>query len=189
MECLSKASDRIPALAALERRMGVKKEYVLLTASIFFLLLILLTSLGPLITSVAGMLIPLQESLQLLKQVNPKKDETRQMLVFWVIFGMLSVLDIYSRGLVKIVPFFYALKFAFLLWIGPLKFRGALRVYDAVLVHVPETWYTDTRGIENAVKQASSAVKNMANGDLAKDVVEPASKEDLNGVKADKKAD
>jgi receptor expression-enhancing protein 5/6 len=186
MECLTKASDRIPALTTLERRTGIKKEYFLLGTSLAIFVLILLTPLGPLITSVAGMLVPLQESMQLLKQVSPKKDEMKQMLVFWMVFGMLSVADIYARRLVRIVPFFYALKFGFLLYIGPLKFRGAQRVYDTVLVHVPETWYTDACGIESAVQSASSAVKAVAEEGVTK---EEAAEEMLKAEPGNKKTD
>lgn len=169
MECLRKTADRMPFLEALEKRTGVKREYSLLGLGLFFLVIIMATALGPIITSTVGIIVPLQETLVVLKQVNPKREEIRHLLVFWMVFGLLASLDAYSTPIIGLIPLWYTIKFFFLLWAGPLRFRAGLIIYDNVLAPVPEEWYSGKCGIDSAVKKATDTVKNVAESELAKD--------------------
>lgn len=169
MDCLRKIAERMPCLETLERRTGIKKEYSVFLFGVFFLITIMATSLGPIITSTVGIMVPLQETLVILKQVNPKKDEMRHMLVFWMIFGLLTSFDIYSGPITSLVPLWYTIKFFLLLWIGPLKFKAGLFIYDNVIARIPEGWYTESCGIENAVKEATDAVKSVAEEEAEKE--------------------
>ncbi|AFM99092.1 membrane traffic protein [Encephalitozoon hellem ATCC 50504] len=179
MDCLRKQAERIPILDAIEKRMNIRKEYALLGISFLCLVIIMATSLGPLVTSTIGIIIPLQETLVILRQVNPKKEETKHMIVFWMIFGILSSLDAYYNTIIGFVPLWYTIKFFFLLWAGPLKFRGGIIIYDNILVRIPESWYREEGGIENAVKKATDAVKSVAENELSKkDVIENSKKTD-----------
>lgn len=179
MDCLRKQAEKVPALEALEKRMNIKKEHALLGIGVFCLVIIMATSLGPLITSTVGIIIPLQETLVILKQVNPKREETRHMLVFWMVFGVLTSLDVCSGSIVGLIPLWYTIKFVFLLWAGPLKFKAGIAIYDNVLVRIPERWYSEQCGIENAVRNAADAVKTTAESELKKnDVTEDSKKTD-----------
>lgn len=155
---------------AFERRTGIKREYALLGVCLFCLIIIMATSIGPIVTSTIGIIIPLQETLVILKQVNPKREEIRHMLVFWMVFGIITSLDAYSGSLIRFIPLWYTMKFFFLLWAGPLRFKAGLMLYDNVLVRIPEGWYTGQCGIESAVKRATDAVKAATESELRKDV-------------------
>ncbi|CAD27168.1 similarity to MEMBRANE PROTEIN DP1 [Encephalitozoon cuniculi GB-M1] len=179
MDCLRKQAEKIPILDAIEKRMNIRKEYALLGISFFCLVIIMATSLGPLITSTVGIIVPLQETLVILRQVNPKKDEAKHMLVFWMVFGILTSLDAYSGAIISFIPLWYTMKFFFLLWAGPLKFRGGIIIYDNILARIPEKWYREEGGIEHAVKKATDAVKTVAESEFnKKDVIESSKKTD-----------
>lgn len=148
-------------MGCIERHTGIKKEYTLLAVGLVFLVVIMATSLGPVVTSLAGIVVPLQETLAILKQINPKKEEMRHMLVFWMVFGLLTALDSYSGSIVGLVPLWYIMKLAFLLWAGPLRFGAGQKIYDSVLVRIPEEWYTCSE-IDSAVKKAAEVVNKAA---------------------------
>ncbi|ADM12326.1 putative membrane traffic regulatory protein [Encephalitozoon intestinalis ATCC 50506] len=179
MDCLRKQAEKIPILDAFEKRMNIRKEYALLGISFLCLVIIMTTSLGPLVTSTIGIIVPLQETLVILRQVNPKKEEGKHMLVFWMVFGILTSLDAYSTTVISLIPLWYTIKFFFLLWAGPLRFHGGIIIYDNILARIPESWYREECGIENAVRKATDAVKTVAESELSKkDVIESNKKTD-----------
>lgn len=177
MENVRKAATRFPILQDIEARSGgvVRKEYSLILAGLLLFLLTLATPLGPLLTSTFGVIIPLKETLTILKQVNPKPEEVKHLLVFWVLFGLLTALDAYSSWLVGFIPLFYTLKFAFLAWAGPLKFKAGMFLYDNLISKIPETYYsfdTPEESIRSAAMSASEQVKNISKSEKPKEIGE-----------------
>ncbi|KAF7684234.1 hypothetical protein TCON_0578 [Astathelohania contejeani] len=175
MDNIRKAAQRFKFLEVVETKTQgkVKQEYGLMGIGAFLLLTILFTPIGPLLTSTFGILIPLKETLTVLKQVKPKTEELRHLVIFWLFFGMLTAMDAYSSFVLSFIPFFYALKFAFLCWAGPLKFKAGPILYDNVLSKIPEDWYsfnTIESTLRDASQTASEAVKMVR--ERAKDVDE-----------------
>ncbi|KAF9762482.1 hypothetical protein NGRA_1980 [Nosema granulosis] len=162
MDFLRRMSSKIPLFEKIESKYKVKREYLLLGSILFAIVVIMSTPLGPLITSTLGILLPLRETLVVLKQVNPSKDEMKHLLVFWIIFGVLTGLDSYSGSIIRFIPLFYTIKFILLLYIGPYKFRGGKWMYDNVLSQIPEEWYVNAGGIDSALQKASEVVKDTA---------------------------
>ncbi|KAK6090533.1 hypothetical protein P3W45_000630 [Vairimorpha bombi] len=159
MENIKNISSRFPILNKIERDFKIPKEYTLLGGVLLVIIVIMSTSLGPIITSLMGVVIPLKETLVVLKQVSPNKDEIRHLLIFWLVFGILTSLDAYSRFIVSFIPLFYTIKFFVLLYIGPYKFRGTKFIYDSFISRIPEEWYLSNNGIDSAIKQASEVVR------------------------------
>ncbi|KAM0672721.1 membrane traffic protein [Ordospora colligata] len=178
MECLRKQANKIPVLQRLEDLTKIDKTYILLGACLFCVAIIMATPFGPIVTSTIGIVIPLQETLVILKQVNPKRDEIKHMLVFWMVFGILTSLDAYSGPILRFVPLWYTIKFFFVLWAGPLRFKAGLVLYDNILIRIPEHWYTGQCGIESAVRKATDAVKTVAENEFKKKDAEDAKKVD-----------
>ncbi|WUR03026.1 protein YOP1 [Vairimorpha necatrix] len=162
MEDIKNISSKFPILNKIERDLKIPKEYALLASVLLVIILIMSTPIGPIITSLIGVIIPLRETLLVLKQVNPNKDEIRHLLIFWVTFGLLTSLDAYSRFIVSFIPMFYTLKFFLLLYIGPSRFRGSKVVYDVIISKIPERWYINDNGINSALSKADAVAKEAA---------------------------
>ncbi|KAM0685546.1 hypothetical protein COBT_003243, partial [Conglomerata obtusa] len=124
MENLQRIASHFPLLKKIQKNTDerLRPEYQLIAISMLILVLTLSTPLGPLLTSTFGVIIPLKETLTVLKQVDPKSKELKHLLIFWLVFGLLTALDAYSSWLVSIIPFFYTFKLFFLLWAGPFRF-------------------------------------------------------------------
>ncbi|EJW01595.1 hypothetical protein EDEG_00410 [Edhazardia aedis USNM 41457] len=164
MENLQKMASRFPILKKIEDASHgkIKQEHALLIALCLCILLTLSTPLGPLLTSTAGIIVPLKETLTCLKQVKPRASELRHLLIFWLLFGVLTALDAYSSWLVGLIPFFYTFKLVFLLWAGPLKFNASEVLYDKLISKIPEDYYKfecAEQIMARATKLASEVVK------------------------------
>jgi hypothetical protein len=48
------------------------------------------------------------------------------------------------------------------LYIGPYKFRGGRWLYDNLLCQIPEEWYVEEGGVDDALQKASEVVKDTA---------------------------
>ncbi|EEQ82753.1 hypothetical protein NCER_100471 [Vairimorpha ceranae BRL01] len=162
MDHIKNISSRFPIFTKLEKDFKIPREYSFLAAIVLVIIIIMSTCLGPILTSVIGVIIPLRETLLVLKQVNPNKEEIRHLLIFWLVFGILTSLDAYSRFIVSFIPMFYTLKFFLLLYIGPFRFKGTKIIYDSLISKVPEKWYLNDNGINTAIDQADALAKEAA---------------------------
>lgn len=162
MDHIKNISSRFPIFTKLEKDFKIPREYSFLAAIVLVIIIIMSTCLGPILTSVIGVIIPLRETLLVLKQVNPNKEEIRHLLIFWLVFGILTLLDAYSRFIVSFIPMFYTLKFFLLLYIGPFRFKGTKIIYDSLISKVPEKWYLNDNGINTAIDQADALAKEAA---------------------------
>jgi receptor expression-enhancing protein 5/6 len=63
---------------------------------------------------------------------NPEKDDDKQWLMYWTLFfGFLS-LDMLIPGLLKMIPYFYLIKFVFFTWLFLPITNGARRFHDRI---------------------------------------------------------
>ncbi|EQB59673.1 membrane traffic regulatory protein [Vairimorpha apis BRL 01] len=158
MDFIKNISTRFPILQKLEHDYKIPKEYSFLSIILLVLILIMSTPIGPIITSLTGVIVPLRETLLVLKQVNPNKDETRHLLIFWLVFGLLTSLDAYSRFITSFIPLFYTIKFLVLVYIGPFRFQGTKFIYDNFISKVPQEWFVGSDGVDKAVRKAGEVV-------------------------------
>lgn len=163
MQHLHNTASQFNFLKNLERLSDnkIKREHFLIMIVCIIFIFTLTSTLGAIITSTFGIIIPLRDTLIILKQVNPKPEQLKHLLVFWLFFGVLSALDAYSHWLVSLIPFFYTFKLVFLLWAGPFRFNAGEILYEKVLHKVPEKYYMN-EGIEKAIKEATTAIKDKA---------------------------
>ena len=66
-----------------------------------------------LITCAIGVAYPVLMSFRTL-QLNSRELE-KQWLTYWVVFGVFSIVDHFAEFVLSFVPFFYVVKFAFLI--------------------------------------------------------------------------
>lgn len=164
MDKIRREADRFPILARLEEMTSgrVQREHIMVAIVIALLLVAITTPVGAILTSTIGIVIPLKETLTVLRQVKRKDNEVKHIIVFWMLFSAITGIEAYVGWIIRWVPFYYAFKFAFLLWVGPLKFHGGEFVYDNFIAKIPESYYAcdaPERTLDSAAKKVSEAVK------------------------------
>ena len=83
------------------------------------------------VTCLVGVLYPTYMSLKAIE--NPEDDEDKQYLTYWVVYGLFSIIDVFTSFLVKRIPFYYTIKLGFLIRLFMPNFRGAVYIYNLVI--------------------------------------------------------
>ena len=83
------------------------------------------------VTCLVGVLCPTYLSLKAIE--SPEDDDDKQFLTYWVVYGLFSIIDIFTAFLINIIPFYYTFKLAFLIWLFMPNFRGAVLVYNKLV--------------------------------------------------------
>lgn len=103
---------------------------------VFVLGLFMLTSLGTglgggLVCDIAGFLYPAWMSFRAIE--SPGSEDDKLWLTYWVVYGAFSIVEYFVDIILFWVPFYYLLKFCFLLYLGLPCFKGAEVVYNVVI--------------------------------------------------------
>ena len=61
------------------------------------------------------------------------KDDDTQWLTYWVVYSFFSVLETFVSFLLSWIPFYFAIKLAFLFYLFSPKTRGAQNIYENFL--------------------------------------------------------
>ncbi len=80
------------------------------------------------VTCLVGVLCPTYMTLKAIE--SPEDDDDKQFLTYWVVYGVFSVIDIFTAFLIKIIPFYYTMKLMFLIWLFMPNFKGAVYIYN-----------------------------------------------------------
>mmetsp|Transcript_624 Transcript_624/g.1170 ORF Transcript_624/g.1170 Transcript_624/m.1170 type:complete len:137 (-) Transcript_624:155-565(-) len=80
---------------------------------------------------VLGFLYPAYQSYKALE--SDRLDAAAEWLTYWVIFSLFSVLESVASFLVSWIPFYNVLKLMFLLWLLLPRFKGASKLYQALV--------------------------------------------------------
>ena len=83
------------------------------------------------VTCLVGVLCPTYMSLKAIE--SPEDDDDKQFLTYWVVYGVFSVIDIFTAFLIKVIPFYYTIKLMFLIWLFMPNFKGAVYIYNLVI--------------------------------------------------------
>ena len=58
------------------------------------------------------------------------EDDDKQWLTYWVVFGLFSILDQFAGIILALIPFYYVLKVALLIWMFHPASQGAITLYN-----------------------------------------------------------
>ena len=83
------------------------------------------------VTCLVGVLCPTYLSLKAIE--GPDEDDDKHYLTYWVVYGLFSVFDLFTAFLIKVIPFYYTIKLAFLIWLFMPNFKGAVVIYNFVV--------------------------------------------------------
>mmetsp|Transcript_28773 Transcript_28773/g.57524 ORF Transcript_28773/g.57524 Transcript_28773/m.57524 type:complete len:171 (+) Transcript_28773:265-777(+) len=161
----------------LEDALSTPKEYLALVGAFALLLLFVLGVGVSSLTSLIGFVYPAYASLLSIESRQPS--QTTQWLTYWTVYAFFSILEVLIDWLLYLVPFYFAFKLAFLLWLMAPQTLGALFLYDAFLKGFLKRNEARIDGaMEQAKRSASTVTKELAgaSADLAGEGLKAAAK-------------
>lgn len=120
--------SKYPILVKAEEKTKCPKHYMVLCLG-SFLVICLLTGFGAgLICNLGGYVYPAFCSFKAIESISPTDDS--QWLTYWVVFAAFSILEAFVSIFINWIPFYYALKLAFLAWCFLPQTQGAAFLYN-----------------------------------------------------------
>ncbi|KAH7482293.1 hypothetical protein PRIC1_008219 [Phytophthora ramorum] len=173
MDKWAKDLDKFPVLQSAQDATGVEKLYLVAGGAALTLLLLLVGFGAGLICNLVGFVYPAFCSFKAI-ETDDKKDDV-QWLTYWVVYACFNLVEIFADFLLYWIPFYYAFKLGFLLWLFMPSTLGASFLYMHFLA--PFLKSQESR-IDRAMKEAvssSGAVISDISG-VAKDIGRDVSK-------------
>ncbi|KAH8322511.1 hypothetical protein KR074_000401 [Drosophila pseudoananassae] len=116
------------AFEKVEERTGVDRVNVFLGAVGICALYLVFGSGAHLLCNIIGVLYPAYISIHAIES-STKQDDTKW-LIYWVTFGIFTIIEYFSGLLTAIIPFYWLLKCAFLIWcMLPTEQNGSTIIY------------------------------------------------------------
>jgi receptor expression-enhancing protein 5/6 len=106
---------------------------------------------GNLISRVVGVCYPAFESLKALETARGQDD--KKWLTYWVVFALFNFSEHFLEWIVGLVPFYFVIKMAFLLWLYLPLTNGADLIYDKFV-------YKYFKKYEDEIDEAIDKVKD-----------------------------
>jgi len=129
---LDKELTKYPVLNNLEQRTQVPKTALVGGAVVLGSLLIMVNALAAPVSNLVGWALPAYLSFRAIE--TPQAEDDIQWLTYWVVFGFFNFLESFAlRAVLYYVPFYYAFKTLFVLWLQLPATRGARTFYLSVL--------------------------------------------------------
>ncbi|KJE91599.1 receptor accessory protein 5 [Capsaspora owczarzaki ATCC 30864] len=155
--------NKYPFMIRLQDQTKVPKAYLAIGG---FLLILLSLSAGlgaQLVCNIVGFVYPAYASFKAIESTN--KDDDTQWLTYWVVFAFFSLLEFFSDIILHWLPFYYLMKFVFLVYLMLPTLNGAAQLYQNVIRRFLLQNQADIdHGISKvrgaATSAASSAVQN-----------------------------
>ncbi|KAJ7075013.1 TB2/DP1, HVA22 family-domain-containing protein [Mycena belliarum] len=129
---LDKELTKYPVLTTLEQRTGMPKSYAVMGAAALLVFLHLINPLAAFISNLVGWALPAYLSFKAIETPAPQDDI--QWLTYWVVFGFFNFLESFAlRVVLYYLPWYFAFKTVFILWLQLPAFRGAQTTYHTLL--------------------------------------------------------
>ncbi|XP_058829007.1 receptor expression-enhancing protein 5 isoform X2 [Topomyia yanbarensis] len=98
-------------------------------------------------------------------ETRTKEDDTRW-LTYWVIYGVLSVVEHFSFFLIQVIPFYWLLKCIFFVWcMVPIENNGSTIMYNKIILPYFKKY---EKSADNLIGQATDKIKQVAGDVISK---------------------
>ncbi|PPQ97666.1 hypothetical protein CVT26_002478 [Gymnopilus dilepis] len=129
---LDKELSKYPVLINFEQRTQIPKTYAVLGGLLFVVFLHSFNAFAAPISNLVGWALPAYLSFKAIESPSPHDDV--QWLTYWVVFGFFNFLESFAiRALLYYLPWYFAFKSLFIVWLQLPAFRGAQVTYFAVI--------------------------------------------------------
>lgn len=125
-----------PSLNNLEQNTGIPKVYIVIFIFLSFVAVFLHFEGLPKLASAFGLIYPLYQTFRALELEDEDDEGKRPLwLTYWIVFGFMHFFCSYGGDWVlsRIVPFYYVLKIAFVVWLFNSSTQGVQKVYIKIL--------------------------------------------------------
>ena len=84
------------------------------------------------ITQCVAIIFPAYCSMQAI--ASPETDDDTQWLTYWTIYGIFTLVETFFGYFLHVLPFYFFIKMAFLIWLFLPNFNGATWIYNNILI-------------------------------------------------------
>ncbi|CAK8997587.1 Receptor expression-enhancing protein 5, partial [Durusdinium trenchii] len=119
-------------LKSAEDKTSIPKTVIAVVSALTFFVVMYVT-VGPgLLCNLVGFVYPAYASFKAI-ETEEKEDDT-QWLTYWVVFATFNLVETFVDVILFWFPFYYSLKFGFLIWLFLPNVRGAQYLYTHVIL-------------------------------------------------------
>ncbi|KAH0838784.1 TB2/DP1, HVA22 family-domain-containing protein [Lanmaoa asiatica] len=159
---LSGQLTKYPVLNTFEQHTQVPKTFLAIGTILLLALFHFINPLAAPVSNLVGWALPACLSFKALERPAPQDDV--QWLTYWVVFGFLNFAESIASGIILYyVPWYYALKTVFVLWLQLPNFRGAQVVYVTVLKPVLANVSGSSRAVAPTDTVAAEGLRDRVN--------------------------
>ena len=83
------------------------------------------------VTCLVGVVCPTYLSLKALE--SPEEDDDKYFLTYWIVYGLFTIIDIFTSFIINRIPFYYTFKLAFLIWMFLPNFKASIYIYNYLI--------------------------------------------------------
>lgn len=158
----------VPAewVATLSEKTGLSRFYVVVGLSVLVSLVVFFGVGAGFFCNVVGFVYPAYASFKAIE--SPDGADDTQWLTYWVVYAFFVILETFADLIMSWLPFYYALKFAFLLYCMHPRFNGAVVVYNDF---IKPFLATHEKTVDRHLNKAAGVA-----GDLASEGIDAAKK-------------
>lgn len=109
-----------------------------------------------LLSNLIGFVYPAYMSFKSIK--TKKRDDDEQWLIYWIVYSLLSFMELFVGMIFTWVPFYYHIKLFFLLWLSYDKTRGAQLIY---IKYIEPYLNEHENQMDEILKTTQELVKNV----------------------------
>ncbi|XP_030081414.1 receptor expression-enhancing protein 5 isoform X2 [Drosophila hydei] len=144
----------------LEQRSGIDRVNIFAVSATFCALYLVFGCGAQLLCNIIGVLYPAYVSIHAIES-STKQDDTKW-LIYWVTFGIFTVIEFFSHLLTNIIPLYWLFKCGFLIWcMLPVDNNGSVIIYNKLVrPHFLKHHASVDKIIDDGIRKAGSVLKD-----------------------------
>ena len=131
IDVINKEVEKIKVVKSLADKTGLPAALFVFAPLLIFVIAVAAGIGASFFTRLIGVLYPTLKSIQALE--SPSKNDDKQWLTYWSIYGLLVVLDECAGCILEHLPYYYFIKMCLLIWLLNPATQGATFVYDKAI--------------------------------------------------------
>jgi len=160
-EKLDRRLGEVHAIQALAAYLNVKPMTIFTLAATGCLGFFLFGLGGQLICTGVGALYPAFETFKVLESKNADPQLMQFWLTYWVVFAMITSAEFATFYVIAMLPFYYPMKLAFLMYLTSPSYGGAVAIYRWVIA---PTFACHQESIDYVLDESRARVRRGVNG-------------------------